>query len=257
MKVITICNQKGGIGKTTTAIAMSTILNHLGHKTLLIDADVQCNSTDTYHAVTENQATLYDLVVDDDPCPVEDAIQHTEIGDIIAGDEGLAEAEHKLFRADGVFRLQEALENLSGYEYVIIDTHPDINIMLNNALVASNEIIVPITADRYAAKGLSTLSQAVSKVQKHLNPDLSVAGLLLVKFNERLNLNKDFKASYERIAEQIGTKMYRTYIRESVKAREAQANLMTLLSYAPHSTTEQDYEAFVREYLEGENNGEK
>ncbi|HAL60516.1 MAG TPA: hypothetical protein DCP64_14430, partial [Sarcina sp.] len=86
VKIITLANQKGGIGKTTTATCLAAILNEWGHKTLLIDTDVQCNSTDTYRAATEDVATLYDLILDDDPCTVQEAIQHTEAGDIIASD---------------------------------------------------------------------------------------------------------------------------------------------------------------------------
>lgn len=250
MKIITIANQKGGIGKTTTATCVASILNAWDHKTLLIDTDVQCNSTDTFRAETEDVATLYDLVIDDEPCSTEEAIQHTEAGDIIASDPGLEEADIKLRSADAFFKLKDALEGLSGYEYVIIDTNPAVNVMLHNALVASDEVIIPVTADRYTVKGLSQLTGTIAKVQKRLNPNLRIKGLLLTKFNERSNLNKDVRKTLIEISSQIGTKVFNTYIRESVKCREAQTERVPLIKYSPKCTTEVDYEAFVKELLE-------
>lgn len=107
MKVITFVNQKGGVGKTTTATAIAYILNTLGQKTLLIDADEQCNSTDLYRADIDGVATLYDLILDDDPCTVDEAIQHTEFGDIIAGDPGLNTEDRKLSENRDYLRLKE------------------------------------------------------------------------------------------------------------------------------------------------------
>ena len=244
LKIITLANQKGGIGKTTTATCLAAILNEWGHKTLLVDTDVQCNSTDTFRAATEDVATLYDLILDDDPCTLEEAIQHTEAGDIIASDPGLEEADVKLRDTDAFFKLKDALEGLEGYEYVVIDTNPAVNVMLHNALVAADEVIIPVTADRYTVKGLSQL------VQKRLNPKLRIRGLLLVRYDERTNLNKSIGKSLLDIADQIGTKVFDTYIRDSVKCRESQTERMTLIKYAPKCTTEQDYEAFVKELLE-------
>ena len=250
MKIITLANQKGGIGKTTTATCLAAILNEWGHKTLLIDTDVQCNSTDTFRAETEDVATLYDLILDDDSCTLEEAIQHTEAGDIIASDPGLEEADVKLRDTDAFFKLKDALEGLEGYEYVVIDTNPAVNVMLHNALVAADEVIIPVTADRYTVKGLSQLTNTIAKVQKRLNPKLRIRGLLLVRYDERTNLNKSIGKSLLDIADQIGTKVFDTYIRDSVKCRESQTERMTLIKYAPKCTTEQDYEAFVKELLE-------
>lgn len=253
MRVITIANQKGGIGKTTTAVALASTLRKKGYKTLLIDADVQCNSTDTYRAQTEGVATLYDLVVEDEPCPVEEAIQHTASGDIIAADPGLEEAERKLNSADMFFKIQDVVKSLEGtYDFIIIDTNPSVNRMLQNSITAATEVIIPITADRYSFKGLSQLTMTIKKIQQRLNPKLRVSGLLLVKFDERAILNRDLRASLDDIAQKIGTKVFKTYIRQSVKCREAQAVQMTMLEYAPMCTTQQDYESFVSELLDEE-----
>ena len=252
MRVITIANQKGGIGKTTTATCVSSILNAMGHKTLLIDMDVQCNSTDTYRAETEGVATLYDLILDDNPCSLEEAIQHTESGDIIAGDPQLMHADMKLsMQADAFFKLADALEKVEGYDFIVIDTNPAVNVLLHNALVASDEVIIPITADRYAVKGLAQLTETIAAVKRRLNPKLNIAGLLLVKYNERTVLNRDIREGLEESAKMAGTKLFDTYIRESIKCRESQTRRMTLIAYAPKCTTETDYEAFVNNELLG------
>ena len=134
----------------------------------------------------------------------------------------------------------------------MIDTNPAVNVMLHNALVAADEVIIPVTADRYTVKGLSQLTNTIAKVQKRLNPNLKIRGLLLVRFDERTNLNKSIGKSLVDIADQIGTKVFDTYIRDSVKCRESQTERMTLIKYAPKCTTELDYEAFVKELLEEE-----
>ena len=252
MRIITIANQKGGIGKTTTAVSLASILESLGHHTLLIDTDVQCNSTDTYQAKTDGVATLYDVILEEDPpTHISEAIQHTEYGDIVAGDKGLREADTKLTSADAFCKLREAIEDLpeNVYEYVIIDTNPNINVMLNNALVAATDVIVPFSADRYAMQGLGELTDSIAKVKKYLNPGLKIDGLLLVKFDERGILNRDVKEALVSVVEQIGTRVFDTYIRYSVKCREAQAYRMPLIRYAPRSTTHEDYVKFVKEFL--------
>lgn len=249
MKVIAIANQKGGVGKTTTATCLASILSSWGYKTLLIDTDVQCNSTDTYRAKVEGVATTYDLVIEEPPCSIDEAIQHTEYGDIIAGDPGLEKADLKLQDEDAFFKLKDALENLTGYEYIIIDTNPDVNVMLRNALVASDEVVIPVTTDRYPLKGLSQLTGTISRVQKRLNPQLKIAGLLIVKYHGNTNLGKDVKNTLVSAAEEIGTKVFDTNIRESIKCRESQALRMPLIHYAKKATTEIDYENFVREFL--------
>ena len=251
MKVITIANRKGGIGKTTTATNIAAILNHRGLKTLLIDTDVQCDSTDTFQAKVDGVATLYDLILDDDPCSIEEAIQQTAYGDVIAADPQLEQADEKLSRTpDGSFRLKEAIADLEGYDYVILDTNPSVNTMLFNALVASDEVIIPITADRYAIKGLAQLTNTIARIKKHLNSKLLIGGLVFVRYNDRTTLSRDIKESVEKFAADIGTKVYPVYIRETIKCREAQARKMPLIKYAPKCSAELDYEALVSAILE-------
>lgn len=252
MEVIVVANQKGGIGKTTTATAMSSILAKQGYLTLLIDADMQGNSTDTYRAGIEGQATLYDVLLESGSSrtSIVEAIQHTEVGQIVAGDPLLRKADEILNGdVNGLYRLQDALFELKGYDFVIIDTAPSMNSLLYNCLITADKVIVPITADRYGLQGLSQLNQTIQAIKKRQNPKLSIAGLLLVKFNERTNLSKEVKESLESVAEQMDTKLFQTTIRESIKAKEAQALRQALIDYAPNSTTALDYVAFVNELV--------
>lgn len=244
-----IANQKGGIGKTTTATTLAGVLSKKG-KTLLIDADPQGNSTSTYQAVIEDQATLYDVMVDSDALPIEDAIQHMENGDIVASDPLLAKAGKLLDgNVEGLYRLQDALEMLDGYDYIVIDTAPSLDVVLYNCLIAADQVIIPVTADAYAMQGLSKLNDTIKAVQKRQNPRLQIAGLLLVKYAGRSKLEKNVREEITKVADQIGTKLFSTAIRECVKTKEAQMNKKLLIDYAPNCTTMQDYCDFVEELL--------
>lgn len=252
MEVIVIANQKGGIGKTTTATALSSILSHKGFRALLIDADMQGNSTDTYRAGIEGQATLYDVILEsgNSRTTIVEAVQRTDVGEILASDPLLRKADEILNGdVNGLYRLQEALYELKGYDYVVIDTAPSMNTLLYNCLIAADKVIVPVTADRYGLQGLAQLSQTIQAIKKRQNPKLSIAGLLLVKFNERTKLSKEVKDSLDDIAKQMGSKLFTTTIRESTKAKEAQALRRALIEYAPNSTTALDYIAFTNELL--------
>lgn len=253
MKTITIANQKGGIGKTTSATAIATILKKKGYKVLMIDTDIQCNTTDIFKAEMDNVATIYDVIVSEEKTHISEAIQHTNSGDIIASDRLLIEADDKLKSdSEGIYRLQDALKELNGYDYVIIDTNPTLNHLLYNCLVASDYVIIPVTADRFGFTGLQQLSQTITKIKNRQNQNLKVLGLLLVKYNDRTKLGREIRDILEQAAAQMDTKMFNTYIRQSVKVQESQALRIPLIEYAEKSTSAQDYMALVDEILERE-----
>ncbi len=246
-----VANQKGGIGKSTTATTLAGILGKK-KKTLLIDADPQGNSTSTYQAVIEDQATLYDVMVDSDKLPLEDAIQHMPNGDIVASDPLLSKAEKMLDGdVEGLYRLKDAIEELDGYDYIVIDTAPSLNVILYNCLIAADQVIIPVTADAYAMQGLQQLYDTIKAVQRRQNPQLSIAGLLLVRFAGRSNLEKNVQKELEELADSMNTKLFQTAIRECVKTKEAQTQKKLLVDYAPNCTTMQDYQAFAKELLKG------
>ncbi|MCI8894927.1 MAG: ParA family protein [Lachnospiraceae bacterium] len=246
-----VANQKGGIGKTTTATTLAGILGKRG-KTLLIDADPQGNSTCTYQAQVEDCATLYDVIVDSEMLPLASAVQHMANGDIVASDPLLAKAE-KLLDGDveGLYRLKDAVEELEGYEYLVIDTAPSLSVILYNCLIAADQVIIPVTADAYSMQGLMQLHSTIKAVQRRQNPQLKIAGLLLVKYSGRSNLEKRVFTELGEMAERMGSRLFSTAIRECVKVKEAQTQKKLLPEYAPGCSSMQDYNAFAEELLEG------
>lgn len=246
-----VANQKGGIGKTTTATTLAGILGTKGN-TLLIDADPQGNSSSTYQAKIKDEATLYDVMVDSDKLPIEDAVQHMENGDIVASDPLLAKAEKMLEgNVEGLYRLKDAIDELDGYDYIVIDTAPSLNVILYNCLIAADEVIIPVTADAYSMQGLKQLYDTICAVQRRQNPSLVIAGLLLVKYSGRSNLEKNVQGELKELAKSMKTRLFQTAIRECVKTKEAQTQKKLLIDYAPNCTTMQDYMAFTDELLTG------
>ncbi|MDC7293874.1 MULTISPECIES: ParA family protein [unclassified Butyrivibrio] len=247
--VFVVANQKGGIGKSTTATNLAGILGKKA-KTLLIDADPQGNSTSTYEAKVEDVATLYDVIIDSDKLPIAEAIQHTDNGDIVASDPLLVKAEKMLDGdVEGFYRLKDALEGLDDYKYIVIDTAPSLNIILYNCLIAADKVIIPVTADAYSMQGIQQLYDTIMAVKRRQNRDLSIAGLLLVRYSGRSNLERETRDNIEAVAKQMNTKLFKTVIRECVKTKEAQEQKKLLIDYAPKCNTCLDYVEFSKELM--------
>lgn len=259
MKIIAVLNQKGGVGKTSTATSMAARLNELGHRTLLIDMDPQCNATDTFRGVSKDVNTLYDILVDGEPTKI--SIQKTDSGDLIAGDPLLNEAEAKIVGIGRENRLKVALEEIEkDYEFAVIDCPPNLGILTSNALLAANKIIIPLTAERYALQGLSDLDKTIKTVVKLTNnKSLVIDGLLLVRVDARQQLAKEVLDMIPSLCEHLGTKCYKTNIRNAVAVQKAQANRMTIFEFEKQKhaynakEVASDYRAFVDEFLEGGN----
>ena len=251
-EIIAVANQKGGIGKTTTALALADGLHNLGKAVLYVDLDPQCNGTDNFKAKVDGVGTLYDLLTNGDT----DCIQKSDRGDIIAGDPLLKDDEKLLVGVSAAYKLRKGLEKVKPlYDYIILDTRPSLSILLTNALTAADRVVIPLTADRFGLQGLVQLHDTIKEVKEFTNPDLKVDGLLLVKHNVRTNLSKGISQSLPAYADLFESKVYRTYIRESVAAKEAQAAQESLFAWAPNSTTAQDYMSFLEELIGGNSDG--
>ena len=249
-RIIAIINQKGGVGKSTTAATLAAGLSLKGYKTLSIDLDAQGNLTYTAGAKT-NGATAPGVLTGE--VKAEDAIQHTPSGDIIAANKALAGADAFIADTGKEYRLKEALESLqAAYDYIIIDTPPALGILTINALTACNSVIIPAQADIYSLQGIEQLADTMKPVKKYCNPNLKIAGILLTRYSSRSVLSREVAELAEQLADKLGTKLFKTTIREAIAVKEAQISQQSLFGYAPKAKVTEDYRAFIEELLEQE-----
>ena len=249
-RIIAIINQKGGVGKSTTAATLAAGLSLKGYKTLSIDLDAQGNLTYTAGAKT-NGATAPGVLTGE--VKAEDAIQHTPSGDIIAANKALAGADAFIADTGKEYRLKEALESLqAAYDYIIIDAPPALGILTINALTACNSVIIPAQADIYSLQGIEQLADTMQPVKKYCNPNLKIAGILLTRYSSRSVLSREVAELAEQLADKLGTKLFKTTIREAIAVKEAQISQQSLFDYAPKAKVTEDYRAFIEELLEQE-----
>ena len=229
---IAVANQKGGVGKTTTALALADGLKRRGKKVLLIDTDPQRNSTRVYGAETDGVATLYDIIFSG--YSAEDCAD-TQV-----------KPSPKMYRY-----IKSALRKVEKkYDYIIFDTPPRTGILLGNVLEAAEKIIIPITCDVFGIQGLMDFYETVSEYQED-NNNLIILGLLKIKYKGRQSLTRDIEENLlPEYAKKMNTKVFRTAIRESVKCQEAQTLRQSLYEYAPKSTTAIDYNTLIDEIME-------
>jgi chromosome partitioning protein len=249
-KAIAVINQKGGVGKSTTALAIGAGLSLKGYSVLFIDLDAQGNLSYTLGADTKGYNAMGVL---ERPETAKEEIQHTPQGDIIASSPKLAGADKLLEETGKEYRLKEALESLQGaYDYIIVDTPPALGILTINALTACTGAIIPAQADIYSLQGIAQLNSTIETVKKYCNPSLSIMGIVLTRFNGRSIIRREVAEMLERTAEQLHTKLYTSKIRECTALVEAQATKQNIYSYAPRSNATADYKALVDEILRGE-----
>lgn len=248
-RIIAVANQKGGVGKSSTATALTSGLARRGYKTLLLDLDPQVNSTDTFRGVYHEQVTLFDILVDG--LSIKEGIQNREsLGELVPGDPMLADAEQKITQQGKEYRLKEALEPIDGeYDFIIMDTPPNLGILLTNALTAADSCIIPILPDRYSLQGLDALDETIRRVRRYSNPNLKIDGLLLVKNNPRTKLSREIVGLLPGVCKQLGTRQFKTFIRIEQAIQEAQRRRVPLFDWAPDCRAAKDYEDFITEYL--------
>ena len=246
--ITAIINQKGGVGKSTTAAALAAGLRLKGRKTLLIDLDAQQNLTYTA-AAKESPAILEALTEGAD---IRRAIQDTPQGAIIAGCKALSGAEAYLTQTGKEYHLKIALKGIKNdFDEIIIDTPPALGILTINALTAADRVIIPAQADVYSLQGIAQLRDTLAAVKKHTNPGLIVSGILLTRYNARATLSRKIDEMAQQLAGTLNTKVFSAKIRENVSVKEAQLLQKDIFSYAPKSKAAADYSEFIKE-LEGD-----
>ena len=243
--IITVINQKGGTGKTTTAAAMLSYYAANGIKSLGVDLDPQCNLSLTMGARSSKRTSLGALTGE---AETRDTIQAANYAEIIAGSPRLTSADDLFSKDLGKYvKLREALEQVKGdYERIVIDSPPALGVLSINALTAADYVVIPCQADIFSVQGLSQLSDTIKQAKQYFNPALKVAGILLTRHNARANISRDLRAVLEREAERLGTVVFDTAIRESVTVKQAQA-LQQGIFDTKSTAAAADYSAFMQE----------
>jgi chromosome partitioning protein len=248
-KILSVTNQKGGVGKTTTCVNLAASLVATRKKVLLIDLDPQGNATmGSGIAKNEVELSLYDVLVNEKSiAEVKLAVAHGGF-DIIPSNADVTAAEVELLDiANKEFRLRDALVvEREHYDYIIIDCPPSLNMLTVNALAASTGVIIPMQCEYYALEGLSALLDTISQIQHVLNPELKIEGLLRTMYDPRNSLTNDVS---QQLTEHFGDRVYRTTIPRNVRLAEAPSHGMPALIYDKQSKGALAYLALAGEML--------
>ena len=253
---ISIINQKGGVGKSTTVNAIGAGLYRSGYKVLYVDLDPQGNLSYCMKA-TGSENTSADILTG--RSPIKDCIVHTDQGDLVPSSPMLTSADIILQqnkdRKEKI--LQGALKPIEReYDYVIIDTPPALGFLTLNALTASTSALIPAQADIFSLQGIGQLSQTIDAVKKVSNRDLVIKGILITRYNGRTILTRDLTELLEDTAEMLGTKVFNTKIRECTALKESQAVQQDIFTYSPKCNGAVDYQQLIDE-ITGENENDK
>ena len=250
-RIIAIANQKGGVGKTTTAINLGAALAVAEKRTLVVDIDPQGNATSGLGVEDrDNMATVYDILIDGKTV-AETTVRgvHFPCLDLVPSSRDLVGAEIELVEApDREAVLRRALEGVrEEYDYILVDCPPSLGLLTLNTLTAADSVIIPIQCEFYALDGLSQLLNTIRLVQRGLNPQLDIEGVLLTMYDRRLNLSKQVAAEAR---EYFGTKVYRTPIPRNVRLAEAPSFGEPIVLYDVLSTGAQAYLALASEVIQ-------
>ena len=250
MKTVAVINQKGGVGKSTTAMALGAGLIRKRKRVLFVDLDAQGNLTFALGGESGGGGSLAVLTRE---LSVADAIRSTPGGDLLPSTPALSGADKTLSTIGKEFRLREALAQVADeYDWAVVDTPPALGILTINALTACDCCIVPAQADIFSLQGIMQLGATIQAVRQYCNPDLRVAGILLTRYNGRVIIGREIAEKMQDTARALDTRVFRTTIREGTAIKEAQAMRQDIFSYAPRSNAAQDYLKLVDEFLKEE-----
>jgi chromosome partitioning protein len=249
--IIAITNQKGGVGKTTTALNISAALALMGNKILLVDTDPQAHSTiSVLEDPVRYSKSLFDVLMNPDE-KFESIVANSTIPglDIAVSKISMAKLEPSLLgEIDGHYRLKDVLEPIRRkYNHIIIDTPPTLGLITLNSLVAATHILIPIQSSYLCLEGTDDLLETIDKVKKVANPDMKILGILITLHDKRTNISRDV---VRRIRKVFGTLVFKTHISKSVKLEESPAYKESIFTYAPHSVGASQYKKIAEEIID-------
>lgn len=256
---ITVTNQKGGTGKTSTSLFLAYGLADRGYRILLVDLDAQADASYSTNLKYDPKKTTFELLLQD--IDIRDAIVHANMPDVkgsldlVPASPNLATLDVQIARKqliDTQYNLNDALKDVKeNYDFIILDTPPALSIAVLNALTASDYVIVPTQADIYSLKGLGQLARTISSIKRRSNPDLKVAGILIGRYDTRTNFTKAITNMFNETSQRLQTKVFKNKIREAIAIKEAQGERTNIFTYAPKAKVTNDINKFINELLGG------